>query len=189
MYLLSGKESACDAGDPGSVPVLGRSPGAGNGNPLQYSCLENPMDKRSLAGYSPWSSRRVRHDWSDYAAAAAYICETIITNKVLIIKLLTTKFLLPLGNLCLSTILFLYHLVQATNDLLSVSIEQFAFSRTLYKWNHTADIVLLPAFFHSEVIMDSSLVHWHIHSFKNSFTVMLFTCHKIHLIYYRIQWF
>ena len=39
-----GKESACNAGDLGSVPGLGRSPGEGNGNPLQYSCLENPMD-------------------------------------------------------------------------------------------------------------------------------------------------
>ena len=38
------KESACDAGDPGSIPGWGRSPGEGNGNPLQYSCLENPMD-------------------------------------------------------------------------------------------------------------------------------------------------
>ena len=36
--------SACNAGDPGSIPGLGRSPGEGNGNPLQYSCLENPMD-------------------------------------------------------------------------------------------------------------------------------------------------
>ena len=40
-----GKASACNAGDPGSVPGLGRSPGEGNGNPLQYSCLENPMDR------------------------------------------------------------------------------------------------------------------------------------------------
>ena len=40
-----GKESACSAGDRGSVLGLGRSPGEGNGNPLQYSCLENPMDK------------------------------------------------------------------------------------------------------------------------------------------------
>ena len=45
---LSIKESACDAGaagDKGSVPGLGRSPGGENGNPLQYSCLENPMDR------------------------------------------------------------------------------------------------------------------------------------------------
>ena len=42
-----GKEPACnagDAGDLGSIPGLGRSPGEGNGNPLQYSCLENPVD-------------------------------------------------------------------------------------------------------------------------------------------------
>ena len=40
-----GKESACNAGDLGSVPGLGTSPGEGNGNPLQYPCLENPMDR------------------------------------------------------------------------------------------------------------------------------------------------
>ena len=38
------KASACNAGDLGLIPGLGRSPGEGNGNPLQYSCLENPMD-------------------------------------------------------------------------------------------------------------------------------------------------
>ena len=41
---LEGKASACNAGDPGSIPESGRSPGEGNGNPLQYSCVENPMD-------------------------------------------------------------------------------------------------------------------------------------------------
>ena len=40
-----GKESACNAGDPGSIPGSGRSPGEGNGNPLQHSCLENTMDR------------------------------------------------------------------------------------------------------------------------------------------------
>ena len=40
-----GKQSACNAGDSGSISGLGRSPGEGNGNPLQYSCLENPMDR------------------------------------------------------------------------------------------------------------------------------------------------
>ena len=43
-----GKESACNAGDTGdvgSIPGLGRSPGEGHGNPFQYSCLENPMDR------------------------------------------------------------------------------------------------------------------------------------------------
>ena len=42
---LVGKESACSAGDPSSIPGLGRSPGEGNGNPLQHSRLENPMDR------------------------------------------------------------------------------------------------------------------------------------------------
>ena len=41
----AGKESACNAGDLGSIPGLGRSPGEGHSNPLQYSCLENPMDR------------------------------------------------------------------------------------------------------------------------------------------------
>ena len=40
-----GKESACNVGDPGLIPWLGRSPGEGNGYPLQYSCLENSMDR------------------------------------------------------------------------------------------------------------------------------------------------
>ena len=42
-----GKESACRAGDPGSIPGSGRSPGEGNGNPLQYSCLKNTVDRRA----------------------------------------------------------------------------------------------------------------------------------------------
>ena len=46
------KESACKVGDLGLIPGLERSPGEGNGNPLQYSCLENPYGLRSLLGYS-----------------------------------------------------------------------------------------------------------------------------------------
>ena len=48
-----GKESACNAVDLGLIFGLGRSPGEGNGCPLQYSCLENPHGQRSLVGYSP----------------------------------------------------------------------------------------------------------------------------------------
>ena len=44
-YDSDSKESACNVGDPGSISGLGRSHGERNGNPLQYSCLENPMDK------------------------------------------------------------------------------------------------------------------------------------------------
>ena len=49
------RESACNAGNV-SIPRSGRIPGEGNGKPLQYSCLENPMD-RNLVGYSPWGHR------------------------------------------------------------------------------------------------------------------------------------
>ena len=53
---LDGKESACNVGDPGSIPGSGSSPGGGHGNPLQYSCLENPIQS-SLVGYSPCSPK------------------------------------------------------------------------------------------------------------------------------------
>ena len=57
-----GKESAHNAGDSSSIPGLGRSPGEGNGYPLQYSCLENSMD--TGASQTIWSVglKRVRHD-------------------------------------------------------------------------------------------------------------------------------
>ena len=54
----AGKESACNEGDPGSIPGLGRSTGGGHGKPLQYSCLEKPHGQRSLVGCSPWGRRK-----------------------------------------------------------------------------------------------------------------------------------
>ena len=50
-----GKESPCNAGNTGWIPESGRSPGEGNCNPLQYSCLGESHGQRSLAGYSPWN--------------------------------------------------------------------------------------------------------------------------------------
>ena len=47
-----GKESTCSAGDAGLIPELGRFPREGRGNPLQYSCLETPLDQKSLTDYS-----------------------------------------------------------------------------------------------------------------------------------------
>ena len=61
MYILTkedfsggsdGKESACNSGDLGSISGLRQSPGEGNGRPLQYFCLENPMDRGAWGGYS-----------------------------------------------------------------------------------------------------------------------------------------
>ena len=54
-----GKQSTCNAGDLGSIPGLGRSPGGGHGNPLQYSCLENPHGQRILLVYSPWGRKEL----------------------------------------------------------------------------------------------------------------------------------
>ena len=54
-----GKESGCSAGNPGSIPGLGRSPGKAKGNPLQGSCLENPMDKGAQWAYSPWGHQEL----------------------------------------------------------------------------------------------------------------------------------
>ena len=52
------KEPACNEGDLGSIPGLGRSPGGGHDNPPQYSCLETPHGQRSLVGYSLWGSTK-----------------------------------------------------------------------------------------------------------------------------------
>ena len=51
------KASAYNGGDPGSIPGSGKSPGEGNDNPLQYSCLEKFHEWRSLVGYSPWDRK------------------------------------------------------------------------------------------------------------------------------------
>ena len=57
------KESAYNAGDLDLIPGLGRSLGGGHDNPLQYSCLENRHRQRSLADYSSWGHKEIRHDW------------------------------------------------------------------------------------------------------------------------------
>ena len=51
--------SAGEARDEGSIPGSGRSLGVGNGNPHQYSCLENPMERKSLVGSSPWGRKEL----------------------------------------------------------------------------------------------------------------------------------
>ena len=56
------KNPPANAGDADSIPGSGRSPGEGNGNPLHYSCLGNPIDRRSLAGQNLWDYKRLRHN-------------------------------------------------------------------------------------------------------------------------------
>ena len=68
-WWLSGKESTCsarDIGDVGSILGLGKSPGVGNVNSFQYSCLENPKDRRAWWA-TVHGSQRVGHEWSDWA--------------------------------------------------------------------------------------------------------------------------
>ena len=61
---LDGKESACNAWDLPLGPRLGRSPGEGNGNLLQYSCLENPHGQRRVAGCGLWGCKELDTDWA-----------------------------------------------------------------------------------------------------------------------------
>ena len=60
LHSSVGKDSTCNAGDLGSVPGLGRSPGEGNGNPPQYSCLENSIE--DPGELESMELKRVRHD-------------------------------------------------------------------------------------------------------------------------------
>ena len=66
-----GKGSACNVGDLGLIPGLGRTPGEGHGNPLQYSCPENPHGQRTLAGYSPWGYKE--SDMTKQLSTAHYL--------------------------------------------------------------------------------------------------------------------
>ena len=105
------KESACNAGDLGLIPALGIQlgipPGEGNGNPLQYFCLENSMDRRALAGYSPTraTGQGVGHNWATNTftlfllyiykhtlCVCVYIHTHIYTNIYLLINSYSIKF-------------------------------------------------------------------------------------------------
>ena len=82
MLFASGsdcKTSAYSTGDLGSIPGLGRSPREGNGNPLQYSCLEKSHGWRSLVGYSPWG--RKESDMTEQLHFHFHLC--ICVPKVL----------------------------------------------------------------------------------------------------------
>ena len=78
-----GKESICNAGDLGSIPGLGISPGGGHGNPLQYSCPENPYGHRSLVGYSPQGCKE-----SDMTATLLFYFSSV--QSISCVRLLAT---------------------------------------------------------------------------------------------------
>ena len=62
-WWLSGKDPPSNSGDGSLIPGSGRSPGGGNGNLLQYSCLGNPSNRRSLTDYCLWGLKRLRHNF------------------------------------------------------------------------------------------------------------------------------
>ena len=71
------KNLPANAGDVSSILVWGRSPGERDGNPLQYSCLENPMDReRSLEGYSPWGHKKSQTQLNDQTTITSYLPKT-----------------------------------------------------------------------------------------------------------------
>ena len=78
-----GKNPPASSGDAGSIPGSGRSPGGWHGNPLQYSCLENPHGQRSLAGYSPRvtkesdRTRRLNNNKSHSHPLSACFCRLV----------------------------------------------------------------------------------------------------------------
>ena len=72
--------NAGDVRDTGSIPGLGRSPGDVIGNPLQYSCLENPHGQRSLVGYSPWGHKEL--DMQLNMHLPAYVCRGFRRDQV-----------------------------------------------------------------------------------------------------------
>ena len=81
------KVPACNEGDPCSIPGLGRSPGEGNGNPLQYSCLENSIDWGAWLGYSPWCCKESDSDFSSQSGAPIAIHWALPLLRVLFLYL------------------------------------------------------------------------------------------------------
>ena len=79
-----GKGSACNMGDLGSIPGSGRSRGEGNGNPLQYSCLEKSHGWRSLVGSSPWGHKE--SDTTEQIHFHSLLGRKVMTNLHSILK-------------------------------------------------------------------------------------------------------
>ena len=78
--MLVVKNLPANVRDLGSVPGWGRSPGGGNGNPLQYACLESPHGQRSLVGYSPWGGRE--SDTSEHTLTQRRKCQDFLGGPV-----------------------------------------------------------------------------------------------------------
>ena len=92
------KNLPANAGDEDLIPGLGRSPGKGNGNPLQYSCLENSMDEKSLVGYSPQghkesdTTERLHFTYVSDAIYYRSILKIMLSRKILLKIIFFGKF-------------------------------------------------------------------------------------------------
>ena len=94
-----GQESACNAEDLDSKPGSGRSPGEGNDNPLQYSCLENPIDRGAWCGrLQSIVLQKVRHDWTTNTFA---FIPSIISNNNFLVCLICWNSTLFEVNICM----------------------------------------------------------------------------------------
>ena len=108
-FLVVLKNLPADAGDvrdSGLIPGLGRSPGGGHGNPLQCSCLENPMDREQST-----ASQRVRHGWSSLAQCthASPSCRDLSSPAAILAFLhLCWQDFLPIGFVCKHLLLFCF---------------------------------------------------------------------------------
>ena len=92
-----GKASACNAGDRGSIPGLGRSPGEGHGNPLQYCCLENPRDGGAWwAAIYGVAQSRTRLMWLSSSSRPLHMFFFILASQFPLFK--TVQICLSLGN-------------------------------------------------------------------------------------------
>ena len=126
----NGKESACNAGDTedaGLIPELGRLPAVGNGNPLEYSCLENSGDRETW-----WATvRRVANSWKwlgDGALALTQTCLDLVTD------------VLPKGILIQRRLCYLLHSIQLVKTDLNVGPFNFIIS-VIYWWVFSLDLL------------------------------------------------
>ena len=111
------KKSPANAGDSGLIPESRRSPGEGNGNPLQYSCLENPRDGEP-GGLPSMGSHRVGYDWSNLAAAVAEVWNQCVDKAIPPLKLVGENFFhVSFSFWCLPVILGVAWLVRCITPI------------------------------------------------------------------------
>ena len=94
--------SACNAGDLGSIPGSGRYPGEGNGNPLQYSCLENPMDGEAWQAtvHGVAKSRTQLSDFTSlYLYMTRFLAKVLLSNMTYLIQIVIKMLILEITSL------------------------------------------------------------------------------------------